>query len=320
MATVARFAGIDISKDRLDLALCADRRLQGPPEAFAYDDLGLTALTTRLRALRVALIVVEATGGLQTRLVLALTAAGLPAAVVNPRQVRDFARATGELAKTDRLDAGVLARLADAVRPAPRPLPDAATRELGALLGRRRQLLELQVAERNRLQTAHARVRGSIRDLVAHLGTCIREVDEALDRLMREQPELAARERRLRGPKGVGPVVRRTLVASLPELGQLTGKQVAKLAGVAPLARESGKKVGPRHIWGGRAEVRTALYQAVLSATRHNAVIKAHYAQLVARGKPKKVALVACMRKLLTILNAMVRDNAEWDEALAKRA
>jgi transposase len=320
MPTLHPFAGIDVSKARLDLALCRDRQLQAQPQAFAYDDPGLTALITHLRTRKVALVVVEATGGLQTRLVLALVAARVPVAVVNPRQIRCFAQALGELAKTDRLDAGVLARFAEAVRPAPRALPDARTRALAALLGRRRQVLAIQTGERHRLATAPEPVRASMRALIAHLGACIAQLDAELEQLMESSPQLSARERLLRTSKGVGPVVSRTLVATLPELGTLTRRQIAKLVGVAPLARDSGTTGGRRRIWGGRAEVRTALYQAVLSATRYNHVLRAHYARLLARGKPKKVAMVACMRKLLTILNAMARDNAPWSDQLARGA
>lgn len=320
MPTLHPFLGIDVSKAHLDVAVCLDRQLVGPPETFAYDDLGLSDLLARARAIEPALIVLEATGGLERRLVDALSAAHLPVAVINPRQMRAFARAIGELAKTDAIDASVIARFGEAIRPVPRPLPQASTRHLDALVTRRRQLVEMQVAERNRLAGAQACVAASIRAMIGQLGQAIGQLDDAIAECVRADQVMASHERLLRTPKGVGPVVSRTLLAALPELGRLNRKQIAKLVGVAPLARDSGTRHGPRHIWGGRADVRTALYQAVLSAKRYNPVIRELYERLVGRGKPKKVAIVACMRKLLTMLNAMVRDNAAWSDELARGA
>ena len=309
--TEAVCVGIDVSAAGLDVAA----RPGGAAWAVANDEAGAAALVARLRGLAPALVVLEATGGLELPAVGALAAAGLPVAVVNPRQVRDFARATGTLAKTDRLDAAVLARFAEAVRPAPRPLPDADARELAALLARRRQVVEMLTAERNRRRAAAGRVRAQIEAHLAWLAGQLDELDRELAAAVRASPAWRAKEDLLRGVPGVGPVLALTLLAGLPELGRLDRRGIAALAGVAPLNRDSGALRGKRAVWGGRAPVRAALYMAAVVAARHNPVIRAFYGRLVAAGKPKKVALTACMRKLLTILNAMLRDGAPWEAA-----
>ena len=302
------FVGIDVSKATLDVAV----RPSGEQWSAANDDGGIPPLVKRLRPLAPALIVLEATGGFETAAVGALAAAGLPVVVANPRQVRDFAKATGQLAKTDVLDAQVLALFAERVRPEPRPLPDEAVRGLDALLTRRRQLLEMRTAEHNRLGLAPVAVRRDITQHIHWLDRRLRDVDSDLDQAIRSSPVWRAKEDLLRSVPGVGPVVSRTLLGELPELGTLTHRQIAALVGVAPRARDSGTLRGKRVVWGGRAPVRAALYMAALVARRYNPVIRVFYERLRAAGKAPKVALVACMRKLLTILNAMVRSNSYW--------
>jgi transposase len=302
------FVGVDVSKVTLDVAV----RPSGERESVSNDESGIKALITRLRELQVALIVVEATGGVEHQLTRALVSAEFAVVVVNPRQVRDFAKATGQLAKTDSIDAMVLARFAEAVRPAVRPLPDEILMELRALIARRRQLTEMIVAERNRLtkasKTVKKRIDVHIRWLEAELG----RADKDLDQSIRRSPIWRENEDLLRSVPGIGPVVSRTLLAELPELGQLNRKQIAALVGVAPLNRDSGTLKGRRMIWGGRATVRATLYMAALVASRRNAVIRAFYQRLRGAGKAPKLALVACMRKLLTILNAMIKHRTRW--------
>jgi transposase len=313
MITVSVFVGIDVSKDRLDVAL----RPSGDRWAVANEEPGLATLVERVRGLSPTLIVLEATGGLEAPLTGALAAAGLPVVVVNPRQVRDFAKATGTLAKTDALDASILAQFGEVIRPALRPLPDAATQALSALLARRRQLIEMLTAEKNRLGPAPPPVRKGIRAHIAWLARQLARTDDDLASAIRESPVWRAKDDVLRSTPGVGPVLATTLVANLPELGTLSRQQIAALVGVAPLNRDSGTLRGRRRVWGGRAQVRTALYMAALTATRYNPVIRAFYARLCAAGKAKKVALTACMRKLLTILNSMVKHRTRWQENLA---
>ncbi len=308
MSTVPVFVGIDVAKSELVAAM----RPSGESWVLANDETGIQELLQRLNPVQPTLVVVEATGGYERGLVGALAAAGVPLVVANPRQVRDYARSTGQLAKTDRIDAQILALFAERVRPEPRPLPDEATRTLAALLTRRRQILEMMTAERNRLTHAIPSVR---RDLVQHirwLERRLRDVDHDLARTVQSSPVWRAKENLLRSVPGIGPVVSRTLLGDLPELGALNRKQIAALVGVAPLARDSGTLKGKRLVWGGRARVRAALYMAALVASRRNRSIRAFYTRLVKAGKPKKVALTACMRKLLTILNAMVKTNATW--------
>ena len=311
--------GIDVAKAELVVAV----RPSGMQWTAANEAGGIGELATRLTALGPTLIVLEATGGYELAVVGALTTAGLPLVVVNPRQVRDFAKATGQLAKTDRLDAELLAVFGERVRPPVRPVPDELHRELEAVLTRRRQLLEMLQAERNRLGqvfTRGASVRRSLTRHITYLEKQVRETDTELGDLIRTSPVWREREDLLRSVPGVGRVLATTLMAELPELGRLTRKEIAKLVGVAPLARDSGRQRGRRFIHGGRAHVRAVLYMGALVATRRNAVIAAFYRRLLAAGKPKKLALTACMRKLLTILNSMVRSQESWRMPDAVRA
>ena len=307
------FVGIDVSKARLDVAI----RPTGERESVANDKAGIKDLVKRLAKIQPVLIVLEATGGLERPVTHALAGAELPVVVVNPRQVRDFAKATGQLAKTDSIDADVLARFAEAVRPALRPLPDAVTLELRALTARRRQIIEMIGAERNRLATASKAVRKRID---AHLGWLEQELERAdkdLDRSIQHSPIWKENEDLLLSVPGIGPVTSPTLLAELPELGELDRKQISALAGLAPFNRDSGSLKGRRSIWGGRAPVRSALYMATLVATRRNSVIRDFYKRLRAKGKVFKVALVACMRKLLTILNSMIKHKTRWSETFS---
>lgn len=309
------FAGIDVSKATLDVAV---RGRSDQSWSVANDPAGIAALVERLAEHAPVLIVLEATGGFETAAAAALAEAGLPVAVVNPRQVRDFARSTGQLAKTDRIDAQVLALFAERVRPEVRPLADEAARELQAVLARRRQILEMITAEKNRLGHATPnQVRRGIEKHIRWLDKQLQEIDSDLDRHIRQSPLWRAKDDLLRSVPGVGPNLSRTLIAELPELGRLSRKQIAALVGVAPLARDSGTLRGKRMVWGGRASVRTALYLSIWSASKHNSLIRPFYERLRAAGKPPKVAQVACMRKLLTILNAMLRDDRAWNPELS---
>jgi transposase len=308
----AIYVGIDVSKAALDVA----QRPAQPPWRSANDAVGIAELVGRLRPLRPQLIVLEATGGLERLVVAALALADLPVAVVNPRQVRDFARATGQLAKTDALDAAVLAHFAEALRPTPRPLPDAQQQALAALVERRQQLVGMLTAEKNRLQQALPAVRTTVATHIAWLEQALAELDGDLDQTLRASPLWRERDQLLRSVPGVGPTVSLTLLAHLPELGQGSVKHVATLVGLAPLNRDSGTWRGTRAIWGGRRQVRAVLYMAALVGVRHNPTLRSFYAGLLARGKPKKVALTACMHKLLTILHAVLRDRTPWQPTL----
>lgn len=312
----ATFVGIDVSKHQFDVAL----RPSGDAWTVAHDEPGVSVLVARLCALAPALIVLEATGGLEGPLAGALAAAGLPVAVVNPRQVRDFARSTGTLAKTDRLDAQVLAQFGEALRPEPRPLPDAQAQALTALVQRRRQLVEMLTAEKNRLPLAARRIRPQVQTHIAWLQRQIAQFDDELRQLIRASPLWRAKDDLLRSAPGVGPVLATTLLAALPELGTLTRRQIAALVGVAPLNRDSGTLRGRRTVWGGRAPVRAVLYMGTLVAIRHNEVVAAFYHRLRAAGKAPKLALTACMRKLLTILNAMLTHHTRWAPVQAQHA
>jgi transposase len=305
----ARYVGIDVSAATLDVAVHEGAVSQVPNQAD-----GIATLVAQLQAAPPTLIVLEATGAYHRNVTSALVAAGLPVAVVNPRQVRDFARSTGQLAKTDRLDAAVLARFAATVRPTPRPVPDEATLELAALLERRRQLVEMLTAEKNRLSVARRPVRPSVQQVIRALEKALATADDDVDRWVRQSPVWRAQEELLRSVPGVGPQTARTLIAALPELGRLTRREIAALVGVAPLACDSGMLRGQRHCWGGRSHVRAMLYMAALSSTRCNPVLRSFYRRLLAVGKPVKVALTACMRRLITILNAMVKTQAPWRE------
>jgi len=304
--------GIDVAKAELVIAA----RPSGERWTVANDERGVRTLLDRLTHERPELIVLEATGGYELLVVAALAAAALPVVVVNPRQVRDFARATGQLAKTDRIDAAILALFADRVRPVVRPIADEAAHELEALLARRRQLLEMLQAEKNRQGQVFGRsqrlVKKSLKAHITYLERELRIADTDLGAMVRESPAWRERDDLLQSVPGVGPVLSLTLLADLPELGRLTRREIAKLVGVAPLNRDSGTFRGRRFVQGGRATVRAVLYMAALVATRRNAVIRAFYQRLIAVGKPKKLALVACMRKLLTMLNVIVRTHTPW--------
>jgi transposase len=301
------FVGIDVSKAQLDVAVRPDGQF-----AVSNDDAGIAQVIERLSAGPPTRVVVEATGGFEMPLAGALAAAGFPVVVVNPRQVRDFAKAAGKLAKTDALDAQTLAHFAEVMRPELRPLPDEQTQTLAAILARRRQLVEMLTAEKNRLGSAPKPVRKSLRTHIAWLERELSHTDSDLAQAIRESPVWHEKDALLRSTPGVGPVLTTTLLADLPELGTLTGKQIAALVGVAPLNRDSGTLRGKRTVWGGRAQIRAALYMAALVASRFNPVIRAFYQRLCAAGKAKKVALTACMRKLLIILNAMLKHRTPW--------
>jgi transposase len=308
VATAPVFVGIDVAKAHLDVAL----RPSGAHERLPNDDAGIARVVEHLQALAPTLVVLEATGGLEAPLTAALAAAGLPVAVVNPRQPRAFAKAVGQLAKTDALDAHLLARFAEAVRPEPRPVPDADAQALAALLTRRRQVLAMLVAEQQRLPTTLPALRPRVEAHITWLRAERDDIDHELHQQIRQSPVWREDDDLLRSVPGVGPVLSTTLIAQLPELGRLDRKQIATLVGVAPLNCESGIRRGRRIIWGGRAQVRAALYMGALVAIRYNPTIRAFYERLLAAGKPKKLALTACMHKLLTVLNAMLRHRTSW--------
>lgn len=306
------FAGIDVSKDRLDVHL----RPSGRSFAVPRDGPGLEQLLARLRDAAPALVVLEATGGFEVTVAAAVAGTGLPLAVVNPRQVRDFARATGRLAKTDRLDAEAIALFAERVRPEPRPVADADARALAELVARRRQIVEMIGMEGNRRR--QARTPGVARTIAATLKVLeaqLADLDRSIGDTIRGSPAWRAADDLLRSVPGIGAVASRTLIAEMPELGRLDRREAAALIGLAPINRDSGQMRGHRAIAGGRASVRKVLFMATLAAARWNPAIRSHFQQLTARGRPKKVALVACMRKLLGILNAIVRTHQPWRAA-----
>ena len=307
------FVGIDVAKTRLDLALEPSGEAWSVPNEAA----GIQDLVSRLTPLGPTLIVLEATGGYEAAVTATLASAGLPVVVTNPRQVRDFAKACGRLAKTDALDARILARFAAQVRPAPRPLPTEAAQLLDALLTRRRQLVEMLTAETNRLGVARGPVRRDITQHIRWLQRRLKAADGELKAAIQGSPVWRAKDDLLQSVPGVGRVLSLTLLAELPELGRLSRREIAALVGVAPLNRDSGRRRGKRLVWGGRAPVRAVLYMAALAATRANPVIRAFFERLRAAGKPFKVAVTACMRKLLTILNAMVHHDTRWRLATA---
>lgn len=300
--------GLDISKDHIDYHILPT----GESGQVENAETGFAKLRSLLAGRQIERIVMEATGPYHRPVAASLSADGLPVIVVNPRQTRDFAKALGQLAKTDAIDAHVLARFAMACAPAIRPLADEAQQELAALLQRRRQLVEMRTAEQNRLAMSHKRMQRSIKEHIRWLDKRIRASDDDLGKALRNHDVWREKVELLESVAGVGPGTSASLIALLPELGTLNRRQISALVGVAPLNRDSGKLRGRRAIWGGRGAVRSALYMATLSAVRYNPTIKVFYERLVGAGKLKKVALVACMRKLLTILNAMLRDNAAW--------
>jgi transposase len=311
MSEKTLFVGIDVAKERLDVAV----NPSGETKAFSHNHQGLSALSAYVRSLAPALIVLEATGGYHKTVLSTLAAEGLPAVAVNPRQVRDFAKATGTLAKTDRIDALVIARFAEAVRPEIRPLKDEETERLQALITRRRQLIEMLTAEKNRLAMAAQWTRKDIRTHIHMLERQLKRIDDQLKDLIDQSPLWRQKDKILQSVPGVGPVLARTLLAELPELGTLNRRKIAALAGLAPFSRDSGRFRGRRMIWGGRAHIRTVLYMSAVAAARFNPVIRAFYQRLREAGKRVKVAITACMRKILIILNTMIKNNTSWKYA-----
>jgi transposase len=300
--------GVDVSKDTLDVAAYETRRRW----RFTNNDVGIDQLVQAINELPVELVVMESTGGYETQLAYALKKADIPCAVVNPRETRDFAKATKKLAKTDTIDARVLAHFAAVIKPEPRPLSDEETQELGAFLARRRQLVQMITAEKNRLHTAHQSVKQGIIDLIAYMEKDLSDLDSHLKGRIEESPVQSEKYNRLQSVPGVGPGLAATLIIELPELGNLNSKKISALVGVAPLNHDSGSKRGRCSPWGGRPQVRTILYMAALVATRFNPVIRELYNRLCVAGKAKKVALVACMHKLLIIMNAMLKHRTNW--------
>jgi len=311
---VEKFVGIDVSKSTLDVCI--------EPAVLtlhvAYDEPGIKQIIERLIEINTTLIVMEATGGLEVRIATELASKGLPVAVINPRQARDFAKATGQLAKTDKVDAAVLAAFAKAIRPQARTLKDADTRALNDMVSRRRQLIDMRVQETLRLGTAASKpLEKSLNKHIAWLDKQIAEIDTDLTKRLRESDVWRTKDDLLRAIPGVGSVTTITMLAKCPELGKLNRREIAALIGVAPLANDSGKHSGKRFVWGGRADVRAVLYMATVSAIQHNDAIKAFAERLKKAGKPPKVVIVACMRKLLTVMNAMLKNNTPWNPKTA---
>lgn len=308
-----KYIGIDVSKARLDVAIWPG----GESWEEEHTEVGIAGLVEKVRKAGPQIVVLEATGGLEMDVAVGLVQGGLAVAVVNPRQVRDFAKSLGKLAKTDRIDALVLARFADAVQPEARFMVDEQQQRLSALVARRRQVIDMRVAEKNRLCSVHEEVRGRLELHIEWLSKEIEDLDGKIQAEIQSSPFWREKEQLLRTVPGVGPVASATLLAELPELGHLNRKQIAALGGLAPFNRDSGTMKGKRCIWGGRVEVRTSLYMAALSASRFNPVFKEFYDRLIKQGKVFKVAITACMRKLLTILNAMLKANRPWNPAFA---
>jgi transposase len=307
------YVGIDVSKSSLEVCILReDDRQEGESFVVSNDQEGVQEMLSRLEGASVELAVMEATGRYERLAATMLAASSISVAIVNPRQARDFAKAIGQLAKTDKIDAFVLARFAKAVEPRTSVIPEEEAVALQGILARRRQLIEMLVSENNRLKMASKPLAKRIRAHVQWLEKEIERIDGDLDRAIEENAAFKANEALLRSVPGVGRVLSRTLLAELPELGEITHRRLCALVGVAPFNRDSGQRSGKREAWGGRAPVRAVLYMSALVATRHNPAIKEFYERLLSTGKPKKVALVACMRKLLTILNALMRDRANW--------
>ena len=304
----AVFVGIDVSKEKLDVAV----RPSGQLISFSNDEDGISMMADFIKPFLSLLIVFEATGGLETAAVGMLIAKGLPVVVINPRQVRDFAKATGKLAKTDAIDAHLIARFAEAVRPEVRPLKDEETQKLTALITRRRQIVEMITAEKNRLCRTTPWTFKDIQSHIAWLEKCLEKADKNLNNLLRKSPVWREKDEILQSTPGVGPVLSMTLLANLPELGTLNRKQIAALVGVAPLNRDSGLFRGKRMVWGGRGNIRSVLYMSVTCAIRFNPPLKKFYQRLRDAGKFHKVAMTACMRKLLVILNTMIKNRTYW--------
>jgi len=310
------FVGIDVSKEKFDIHV----RPIDQSEMFSYDDEGLNKLVDLLKRVHPQVIVLEATGGYERRLVAVLLTHDLPVVVINPQRVRHFAKATGQIAKTDRIDAAVLSLFAQTLQPEPRSLPDAFSEQLRDLLARRRQILEMIVAEKNRLETSRKPIRGQILQHIKWLEKRLVSVDRDLNDQIQSSPTWKTKDQLLRSVPSIGPVGSSSLLIQLPELGTLNRHQIAALVGIAPINQDSGRFKGHRITQGGRASVRSALYMCTLVATRHNPLIKAFYQRLVLAGKPKMVALVASMRKLLTILNSIIKHNRSWNPSYAEKA
>lgn len=307
-----RFVGVDVSEATLDVAVRPDQQTW----SCANGAEEVSVLVEKLKILEPALIVLEATGGLEVPLVAALATKGMPVVVINPRQARDFAKATGELAKTDGIDARILAHFGEAVRPPVRPLKDKETQELTALVTRHRQLAEMLTMEKNRLLRSPSTVRKDIEENIAWLKKRLKDLDRQISKMIKTIPLWREKDELLQSTPGIGPVTSATMLSSLPELGTLDRGKIAKLVGVAPLNRDSGVTSGRRAVWGGRASVRSALYMATIASLRFNPVISAMYRRLTTAGKKPKVAIVACMRKLLVILNAMLKHGIAWNPAI----
>lgn len=308
MANIAVWVGIDVSKTTLDVYI----RPIGKAWKIANTQVEIAGLVEQLKTYDLNLIVLEATGGLETEVVIQLQAALLPVAVINPRQGRDFAKATGKLAKTDAIDAQILAHFGEALKPQLLAIESEQARQLGELISRRRQLVEMQTAEKNRQTRARGRALADIEAHLEYLAKRLDSLNQEIDELTQNNTQWIAQVNLLKTTPGIGTVISTTLVSDLPELGKLTAKQISRLVGVAPINHDSGLHKGKRMISGGRAHVRATLYMGAVVAMRHNPVIKAFYQRLVERGKSKKLALTACVRKMLVILNAMVRDNLPW--------
>ncbi len=316
MTKEAVYVGVDVAKDTLDVADSGSRETR----QFLNDPQCIAQAVQHIASLQPAGIILEATGNLEMPLAAALQAECLSVVIINPRQVRDFARATGALAKTDAIDARILALFGLRIKPEMRPLPDKQAREMRSLLTRRRQLMEMLVAERNRLSRADEDVRPNIKDHIKWLKEALSDINNDLERRIQSSPSWHEKDNLLRSVPGIGKVVSTTLLIELPELGQLNRRKIAALVGVAPLNRDSGAMRGKRTVWGGRAALRAVLYMAALVATKCNPVIAAFYRRLLDVGKVKKVALVACMRKLLTMVNAMMRTRTFWNPEPARKS
>jgi transposase len=302
------FVGIDVAKENLDIAI----RPNGESWTINNEEQSTMELAKRLKEMQPEVVVMEATGGYEKAVASVLVTSGLPVAVINPRQVRDFAKSTGKLAKTDRLDAHVLAHFAEAIRPEVRSLSEVQAQRLQALVVRRRQITELLVAEKNRAHVCHKSIQGRVKKHITWLENELKELDKEMGEFIRESPVWREKDKLLQSVPGIGPITSGVLLASLPELGLLDRKKIAALVGVAPFNRDSGNLRGKRTVWGGRSHVRSMLYMATLTATRYNPIIKIFYTRLIEAGKVTKVAITACMRKLLTILNAMIRHSEPW--------
>lgn len=306
------YAGIDVSKNWLDVGIIPLNQVK----RFSYSDDALVQLADFVKSASPVMVILEATGGLEVPLVSALVAEHIPVRVVNPRQVRDFAKAMGVLAKTDQIDALVLARFGERMKPDLRPLKDAETQELSALNTRRRQLTGMLVMEKNRLSSCKSSGQSNIREHITWLENCIKKIDKDMDSRIRKSPIWQEKAEILSSFKGIGPVNTRTILAELPELGTINNKKISVLVGLAPLNSDSGVKIGKKIIWGGRAHVRSVLYMAAVSAIKSNPVIRTFYRRLIAAGKKPKIALTACMHKILIILNSMLRTHTRWNPTL----